>query len=898
MRRNAYLSVVVLLAMVLVALPAPLAAQGPSRAVDHPHASWSQASPPGAPLPAAPVQAAWQYGPPSTFEYQRFDGAFVPGPDGEPWANKIYFPGGRISAPAELPDIWVFDPVTGIYADTQANMIEDVSNYNADLILDDGTGRGPAVYVVGGYDKDGGSGGGGLGLVQRYYPMTNQIEALPPADDWPGQVNGIPVAGMGSAVVNDVIYVFGGWESDTPPYFDSSTWAFDPNQPSGSRWTNLGITLNPGRTYIQTAVQGGKIYAMGGISGYVGGDLVPTDVVEVLDTTNPGAGWMPATPLPVPTAEGRGFGFDVDTLGPGAPWLGKLYIAGGGDWPDISREVMEYDIGAGTWDLSFPDLNDRRVNNAGTFVPLCTPDPNDGLPGMWVFGGRSENGCDPPYGATEFYPLSCTAECSLLLVDDDWDFTSLNGGGRPYYTSTLETLGLPYNLWDTVDMGTPSAGDMAAYDVVIWFTGYDHQTPISPTEEVELMAYLDNGGNLLMSSQEQEWAFPGSAIMSDYFWVDSVNEDVILTGTVGGPADPLFSGLGPYDMDRPDQWDVYWPTGADQGPYDDEVYVKAGGFEPMIYVDSSEPNSTRYMSDTFKTLYLGFPFEWIPDLGDRGEFMVTALRDWFGCTVPCIGLTGLPITGPDVVLPGENGVYSVTVEPPNATQPIDIVWSNGMTGTSAIYSWAEPGIYTVVVTGTNCYGAAVVTDTLEVTVLCVELSNATIAGPDVLAVGETGTYSVTLEPPDATGPIDIVWSNGMTGTSAIYSWADPGTYTLAVTGTNCYGAAVVTDTFDVTVSCIELSNATIAGPDALAPGETGAYSVTLEPPDATQPIDVLWSNGETGYTTVYSWTVPGDYTIVVTGTNCGGTGGVTGTLQVAVSEPMHYIYLPMVVRNR
>jgi hypothetical protein len=364
-------------------------------------------------------------------------------------------------------------------------------------------------------------------------------------------------------------------------------------------------------------------------------------------------------------------------------------------------------------------------------------------------------------------------------------------------------------------MGTPTAGDMAAYDVVIWFTGYDWMTPISPTEEVELMAYLDNGGNLFMSSQEQEWAFPGSTIMSDCFWVDSVSEDVILTGTVGGPADPLFSGLGPYDMDRPDQWHAYWPTGFDQGPYDDEVYVKAGGFEPMIYVDSSEPNSTRYMSDTFKTLYLAFPFEWIPDLGDRTEFMTTALQDWFGCTVPCIELAGLPISGPDVLLPGEDGTFSVTAEPPYASEPID-----------------------------------------------------------------------------------IVWSNGETGTSAIYSWADPGTYTVVVTGTNCYGAAVVTDTFDVTVSCVEVSSATIAGPDALAPGETGTYSVTLEPPDATEPIDVVWSNGEAGYTAAYSWTVPGGYTIVVTGTNCAATGIVTDALHVAVTEPMFYVYLPVVVKDR
>jgi hypothetical protein len=377
MRSKATLAVLILVLVALCASPAPLAAQNP----------------------------AWQYGPPSTFQYQRFDGVFVPGPEGEPWANKVYFLGGRTSASTELPDIWSFEPIAGAYADTGANMIEDVSNYNGNLILDDGTGRGPAVYVVGGYDRD--VSASNIRLIQRYYPQTNEIESLATGDNWPGTVAGYAVAGMGTGVVNDILYVFGGWENIVAPYFSTETWAFDPSQPSGSRWTNLGAALSVGRTYIASAVQADKVYSMGGISGYVGGDLVPTDVVEVLDTGNPGAGWSVLAPLPVPTGEARGFGFDADTRGEQAPWDGKLYIAGGGDWPDGSAEVMEYDIATDTWDQAFPDLNVWRVNHAGTFVPLCTDDPSDGLPGMWVFGGRSDNGCDPPYAPTEFYPLPC-----------------------------------------------------------------------------------------------------------------------------------------------------------------------------------------------------------------------------------------------------------------------------------------------------------------------------------------------------------------------------------------------------------------------------------------------------------------------------------------------------------
>jgi hypothetical protein len=277
--------------------------------------------------------------------------------------------------------------------------------------------------------------------------------------------------------------------------------------------------------------------------------------------------------LPIPTAEGRGFGFDSDTRGIQSPWPGAIYVVGGADWPDIGRDVLEYRIATNTWDDSFPELNDRRVNLAGVFVPLCTEDPDDGLPGMWVFGGRSENGCDPPYGATEFYPLSCD----------------------------------------------------------------------------------------------------------------------------------------------------------------------------------------------------------------------------------CLPLLDAAITGPGQLLPDETGFFTVSWNPPTATVPVDVTWSNGMTGTIATYSWPDPGFYTVAVTATNCSGSAVVTASVQVEVVCVGLTDATIAGPEHLLVGETAPYSVTLAPPDATPPVDILWSNGMTGTEASYSWPDPGIHTVTVTATNCAGTAVVTDTLDVSV---------------------------------------------------------------------------------------------------
>jgi hypothetical protein len=77
---------------------------------------------------------------------------------------------------------------------------------------------------------------------------------------------------------------------------------------------------------------------------------------------------------------------------------------------------MEYDVGTNTWDQFFPDLNQARRNHAGAFVPTSTADPNDGLPGMWVFGGNI--GYDaPPFGDAEFYPMAKAQAVIPVFID-------------------------------------------------------------------------------------------------------------------------------------------------------------------------------------------------------------------------------------------------------------------------------------------------------------------------------------------------------------------------------------------------------------------------------------------------------------------------------------------------
>jgi hypothetical protein len=186
------------------------------------------------------------------------------------------------------------------------------------------------------------------------------------------------------------------------------------------------------------ATPDGIIYAFGGDT-FDGGSLIAQTIAEKMDPTI--GTWDDASVADLPTAgdEGRAFGFNSDSV---YGIANQIVIATLAQWSGASAEVILYDVATNMYDITFEDLINARRNHAGVFIPTNSDDPNDGLPGMWVFGGYL-TGDNPPYAPAEFYPLAAPTTCNVLLVDDDWDFDAVvpNDGGRPYYTSTLDVLG-------------------------------------------------------------------------------------------------------------------------------------------------------------------------------------------------------------------------------------------------------------------------------------------------------------------------------------------------------------------------------------------------------------------------------------------------------------------------
>ncbi len=317
-------------------------------------------------------------------DWTRYDGEYYSG------TGLVYFLGGRGGPTGgdTFGDIFTFDPVAHTCADTGANMPTPISNYSINLVNNGST---DLLCTFGGRKADATQ----TTDVQCYNIATNTASVVTtlPAE-WTGY------GPFATVVVDNTVYIFGGFNNTTPPYTTARTDAYNP---VANTFTQKG-DLTMARSYIMAAAVDGKIYAFGGDT-FDGVNLVAQTRAEVFD---PAAGtWNDAAVVDLTTAsgEGRTFGFDTNS---GYDQAGKVIMAGGGQWPAETNAVIAYDVASNTYDESIPDLNNARRDSAGFFVP--------GNPGaMWVVGGRQ--GVDtPPYMPPEFFNVNVTTPAPVIVV--------------------------------------------------------------------------------------------------------------------------------------------------------------------------------------------------------------------------------------------------------------------------------------------------------------------------------------------------------------------------------------------------------------------------------------------------------------------------------------------------
>ncbi len=123
--------------------------------------------------------------------------------------------------------------------------------------------------------------------------------------------------------------------------------------------------------------------------------------------------------------------------------------------------------------------------------------------------------------ALNFYGLGTTGY--ILLVDDD-------GGNNyeSYYVNALNNLGFSNYSIITVNSGEsgPNYSTMAGYDLVIWFTGDDYITTLTNTDQLNLITFLNDNGNLFITGQNIGYDIGGTSFYSNYLRAKYIKDKV------------------------------------------------------------------------------------------------------------------------------------------------------------------------------------------------------------------------------------------------------------------------------------------------------------------------------------------------------------------------------------
>ena len=292
--------------------------------------------------------------------------------------------------------------------------------------------------------------------VRQYDPMTDTLTVLS-LDPWPGNVGGTVLPG-GAAVVDNVLYVFGGFNIGVG--MTDQIWKFDPALAAGSRWSLVPTTLPAPRGYIPTAAAGGFIYLAGG-SDFTG---APPTLVD----TNQSLRFDPATnaitaiaTIPRATAETRAVAHPFDNT---------IWVLGGGRTaPNPSTQVNVYNPATNTWSTA-PAMITARRNFAADIDPV----------GARIFAAGGYDATNVIVALNEQFTCTVPATPVALVVD-----AADNGVYQPNETvvvapSWMNTgatavaltgaltnhtgpAGPAYSIPDgTADYGTVAAGDTAS----------------------------------------------------------------------------------------------------------------------------------------------------------------------------------------------------------------------------------------------------------------------------------------------------------------------------------------------------------------------------------------------------------------------------------------------------
>ncbi|NIM99959.1 MAG: hypothetical protein GTO24_18360 [candidate division Zixibacteria bacterium] len=203
----------------------------------------------------------------------------------------------------------------------------------------------------------------------------------------------------------------------------------------------------------------------------------------------------------------------------------------------------------------------------------------------------------------------------ILIVDDDQ-----GANLESYYAGSMDQMKLLYDVWDKANQPGESY-QLSDYDVVIWFTG-DHQESVFSDEDIlSLMAFLDQGGRLFLTSQDAVEVLAASAdplrqtFLNDYLhagYGGTCGRRLMM----GYPGDEIGDNMyvhPNYEVANQSSMDNLIPdAGADT------VLVYTIGTSAGWWTPTDSVAAIKVQTDYFKLVLFGFGFESIR--ADGGDF--------------------------------------------------------------------------------------------------------------------------------------------------------------------------------------------------------------------------------------------------------------------------------------
>lgn len=163
------------------------------------------------------------------------------------------------------------------------------------------------------------------------------------------------------------------------------------------------------------------------------------------------------------------------------------------------------DVNQGSWPVSILLPNGQSfTDNATLSIPSCSMEtitatlqiPSDAQRNEGSFFTLAITSQNSPTLSTT---LTSTAKtpASVLMVDDQLWYDNLTK-----FTGAMDSQSIPYDVLKTAGYRTPLTDTVIHYPLMVWTTGYDWYFTLSIEDEKRLTHFLNQGGGLLLSSQD------------------------------------------------------------------------------------------------------------------------------------------------------------------------------------------------------------------------------------------------------------------------------------------------------------------------------------------------------------------------------------------------------------